>query len=83
MIKLVENGYIEKRFTKLKNRQPICMSCVFGMSHLRPWRSKKTPGTILKSSKTEPGDCVSIDQIVSAQLGLKLQISGYLTDMRI
>ena len=46
MIKLAENGNIDKRFAKLKNRQPVCMSCVFGRSHRRPWRYKKTPGTI-------------------------------------
>ena len=83
MIKLAENGNIEKRFEKLKNRQPVFMSCIFGRSYQRPWRSKKTPGTIRKESETEPGDCVSIDQIVSAKPGLIPQISGYLTNMRI
>ena len=48
MIKLAENGNIDKRFAKLKNRQPVCMSCVFGRSRRRPWRSKKAPGTIRK-----------------------------------
>ena len=83
MIKLAENGNIDKRFAKLKNRQPVCMSCVFGRYHRRPWRSKKTLCTICKESDTEPGDCVSIYQIVSAQPGLIPQISGYLTNMRI
>ena len=55
----------------------------FGMSHHRPWRSKGTSGTILKDSETDPGDCVSIDQLVSAQPGLIPQISGYLKNMRI
>ena len=83
MMKLAEKGHIEKRFLKLKHKQPICMSCIFGTSHRRPWRSKKTPGTIRKDTETEPGDCVSIDQIVSAQPGLIPQMSGYLTNMRI
>ena len=48
MLKLSENGNIDKRFVKLKNRQPVCMSCVFGRSRRRPWRSKKAPGTIRK-----------------------------------
>ena len=59
------------------------MSCIFGRSHRRPWRSKKAPGTIRKDSETEPGDCVSIDQIISAQPGLIPQQTGYLTSMRI
>ena len=83
MIKLVENGNIDKGFAKIKNRQPLYMSCVSVRSHRRPWRSKKTPGTIRKESETEPGDCISIVQIVSAQPGLIPQISGYLTNMRI
>ena len=33
MIKLAENGNIDKSFAELKNRQPVCMSCVFGRSH--------------------------------------------------
>ena len=52
MIKLSENGNIDKNFAKLKNRQPVCMSCVFGRSHRRPWISKKTPDTICKESET-------------------------------
>ena len=52
MIKLAENGNIDMRFAKLKNRQPVCMSCVFGRSHRRPWISKNTPGTIRKESET-------------------------------
>ena len=59
------------------------MPFIFGRSHRRPWISNKTPGTIRKESETGPGDCVSIDQIVSAQPGLIPQISGYLTNMRI
>ena len=59
------------------------MSCVFGWSHRQPWRSKKTPGTIRKESETEPGNCVSIDHIVSAQPGLIPQTSGYLINKRI
>ena len=33
MIKLAENGNIDKRFAKLKKIQPVYMSCVFGRSH--------------------------------------------------
>ena len=67
----------------MKDRLPVCMSCVFGMAHHRPWRSKGTPGTIRKEDETDPGDCVSIDQLVSAQPGLIPQMSGFLTNHRI
>ena len=33
LIKMAESNKIPKKLSKLKNRTPICMSCVFGMSH--------------------------------------------------
>ena len=83
LIKMAENGHIKKSLAKLKERVPICMSCVFGMSHRRPWRSKGAYGSIRKDTETDPGDCVSMDQLVSAQPGLISQMSGYLTNLRI
>ena len=74
---------IRKKLAKVKDRVPTCISCTFGMSHKRPWRTKGTPGTIRKEEEINPGDCVSIDQIVSAQPGLIPQISGFLTDTRL
>ena len=83
LIVMAEKGQIKKSLAKLKERVPICMSCTFGMSHRRPWRTKGTPGSIRKEDETEPGDCVSMDQLVSAQPGLIPQMSGFLTNMRI
>ena len=83
MMKLLEKRRINKRFAKLKKRLPVYMSCFFGMSHRRPWRSKDTPVTIRKDIETEPGNCVSIDHLVYAQPGLIPQKSGYMTNMRI
>ena len=59
------------------------MSCIFGMAHCKPWRSKGSKGSIRKESDNAPGKCVSMDQLVSAQPGLILQMSGFLTNMRI
>ena len=33
MIKPTEPGRIKKRFAKLKDRLPVCMYCIFGISH--------------------------------------------------
>ena len=55
----------------------------FDMSHRRPWLSKGTPENIRKDSKTDPGDCVSMYQLLSAQPGLITKMSGYLTNMRL
>jgi hypothetical protein len=40
MIVLVEKGRIKKKFAKLKHRLRVCMSCIFGTAHRKPWRSK-------------------------------------------
>ena len=52
MINLLEKIRINKRFAKLKDIFPVCMSYVFGMYHRCPWKSKGTPGRIYKDSET-------------------------------
>lgn len=83
LIRMAESGRIKRSLAKLKERVPVCMSCIFGRAHRRPWRNKGTPGTICKESETEPGHYVSIDQLVSAQPGRIPQMSGFLTNQRI
>jgi hypothetical protein len=48
MITLAEKVRIKKKFAKLKHWLPICMSCIFGMAHCKPWRSKSSKGSIRK-----------------------------------
>ena len=83
MIVLAEKGRIKKKFVKLKHRLPVCMSCIFGTAHRKPWRSKGSKGSIRKESGNAPGICVSTDQLVSAQPGLIPQMAGFLTNLRI
>ena len=78
MIVLAEKGRIKKKFAKLKHRLPVCMSCIFGTAHCKPWRSKVSKGSIRKESDNAPGKCVSMDQLVSAQPGLIPQMAGFL-----
>ena len=40
MIVLAEKGRIKKKFAKLKHQLPVCMSCIFGTAHCKPWPSK-------------------------------------------
>ncbi len=40
MTTLAEKGRIKKKFAKLKHWIPICMSCIFGTAHSKPWCSK-------------------------------------------
>ena len=84
IFKLSELRYLPKRLVDRKNNSPLCVSCQFGISHRRPWRTKgKAPGSIRTSEHITPGDGVSTAQIMSAQLGLIPQMSGFLTNWRI
>jgi hypothetical protein len=80
LIVMAELGEIPKRLAQLRDRCPICVSCLFGTAHKRPWRTKsKNNHPICKESDMPPGARTSTDQLVSAQPGLILQISGKLT----
>jgi hypothetical protein len=84
LIVMAKNGEIPCRLATLKGRCPICLPCLFGMAHKRPWRSKsKQTHSIQKKSDNHPGARVSMDHLVSAQPGLIPQISGRFTSMRI
>ena len=81
---LAKRGFLPKRFLEYPNKVPLCVSCQFGSAHRRPWRTKgKKSGSIRRPEQKEPGDGVSIDQIISSQPGLIPQMSGFLTNKRI
>jgi hypothetical protein len=83
MITLAEKGKLNRKFAKLKHRLPVCMSCMFGTAHRKPWRSKGEKGSIRKPTDNAPGKCISIDQMISSQPGLIPQMAGFLTNLRI
>jgi hypothetical protein len=83
MITLAEKGKLYRKFAKLKHRLPVCMSCMFGTAHRKPWRLKGGKGSIRKTTDNAPGKYVSIDQMISAQPGLIPQMAGFLTNLRI
>ena len=78
---------LPRRFLKLQNNLPPCVSCMFGQAHRRPWKHKGSSTTssgVLRSPKAcEPGATVGVDQMVSAQPGLVPQEKGKLTRARI
>jgi hypothetical protein len=77
-------GNIPKRLAALNSCCPICVVCLFGQVHKRPWQSKsKQKHPICKPTDNAPGKKASLDQMVSAQHGLILQMSGCLTNLRI
>ena len=84
MIQLVYAGVLPKKFLRFRHLAPFCASCAFGKAHWRQWRFKPSPNHPIRSAKDIlSGAQVSVDQLISAQLGLLAQMSGYLTRRRI
>jgi hypothetical protein len=81
LITMAEKGEIPKRIAVLKGHCTICVACLFGQAHKRPWQSKSK----MKHPICKPTDNAkaSFDQMVSAQPGLILQMSGCLANLRI
>ncbi len=46
LIPLAEKGKFNRKFVKLKDCLPTCMSCIFGQAYRKPWRSKGSCGLI-------------------------------------
>jgi hypothetical protein len=65
MITLAEEGKLNRKFTKLKHQLPICISCLFGTAHCKPWPFKGSHGSIQKETDDAPGKCMSMDHLVS------------------
>ena len=84
LIALANKGILPSQLSKCRNDAPIRISCQFGQAHKCPWRSKgKRSNPIRKITDNKVGDCVSTDQLVSAQPGLIPQMNGFLTNERI
>jgi len=87
MFRMVKLGFLPKKFKKLGNKAPLCVSCLFGQAHKRPWRFKRTKNgeasTLRGEKPTEPGQTVGVDQLISAQPGLVPQSKGAMTRARI
>jgi hypothetical protein len=87
MLRMAKLGILPKRFLKLRNDLPPCVSCMFGQAHRNPWRHKTSStnkgGTIRRDKKLKAGQMVYTDQLVSAQPGLVPQEKGSATRARI
>ena len=87
MFCLAKAGILPKHFLRLKDKPPPCASCLFGAQHRTNWRFKSskhgTKSSLRKEDLTEPGQCVGVDQLISAQPGLIPQEKGNLTRGRI
>ena len=76
---LARLGIVPKRLVKCRNL--VCPACLYGKQRRRPWRTKeKVERTIKRASY--PGECVSVDQLISQTPGLIGQTTGRLTTSR-
>jgi hypothetical protein len=72
---LALNGEIPRRLDKVK---PLaCTGCLFGAMTKVPWRGQEISLEVLVATKA--GQCVSVDQLISTQVGFIAQLKGTLT----
>ena len=57
---------------------PSCSACMFAKAKRKKWRDKPRSG-YKRDLGSRPGDCVSVDQLVSPTPGLVAQMTGILT----
>ena len=77
--RLAELGVIPAKYKHA--RIPLCTACVYGKMTRRPWRTKAEPkGRTM--ALTRPGQCVSVDQLISTTPGLIAQLRGKPTSDR-
>ena len=74
MLRLANTSILPRRFLKLRNYLPPCVSSIFGQACHQPWRhkssAKSSGGVICSLDINKPGQQFGTDQIVSAQPGL-------------
>jgi hypothetical protein len=71
---LAHNNEIPKKFAKVK--PPTCAGCLYGAMTKVPWQGKDNAGEVFVA--TRPGQCVSVDQMISTQVGFIAQLKSSL-----
>jgi hypothetical protein len=61
---------------------PVCPSCLYGKAKRKPTQTKAKRSINPAIEVREPGDCVSVDVLVSNTPGLIAQTKGWMTTRR-
>jgi hypothetical protein len=77
---LAKNGEIPRQLAKIP--PPKCAGCLFGAMTKLPWRGKELKSSHEVFTATKPGECVSVDHMISTQVGFFAQLKGKLTSKR-
>lgn len=76
---MARKGVIHPKFKSAN--APVCSACLYAKATRRQWRSKISINKEA-TEPTKPGECVSVDQLVSPTPGLIAQLTGRLTTQR-
>jgi hypothetical protein len=74
---LALNGEIPKKLAKAK--PPKCAGCLFGVMTKIPWSGREAKASHEVFIATKPGECISVDQMMSTEAGFYAQMKGKLT----
>jgi hypothetical protein len=74
------NSKIPKKLAKVL--PPKCAGCLFGTMTKLPWQGKETKANHKVFIATKPGECISVDQTTSTEVGFYAQMKGKLTKKR-
>ena len=77
---MAKKGIIPRNLADCPN--PTCSSCQYAKATKKPWRGKPRKRSGNTKLVTKPGQCVSVDQMVSPTPGLIAQMIGFLTKKR-
>ena len=73
-------GVLPRRLAQVPT--PKCLPCIYGKMTRRPWKTKSSNSRIRLTTVTQPGQCVSVDQLESPVPGFIAQLKGKLTKSR-
>jgi hypothetical protein len=74
---LALNSKIPQCLAKVK--PPTCAGCLFGVMAKVPWKGQETSSDHQVYVETKSGQCVSVNQLISTQVGFIAQLKGTLT----
>jgi hypothetical protein len=70
-------GRILKKLAKVT--PPVCAGCLYGIMTKVNWKGKEATHSHQVFVATKPGQCISVDQMISMQVGFVAQLKGMLT----
>jgi hypothetical protein len=77
---MAKQGDKPKKLAKVP--PPKCAGCLFGTMTKLPWCGKESASSHEVFVATKPGECVSVNQMTSTQVGFYAQLKGKLTIQR-